>query len=100
MAADGGRTHVIPNSINYAEVKPEQIENTVKLIRFTPTANVQQAGPNDVIKFMLQGNGFLDPFSTYIDLEVDLWPDFASQTLRGWSFPLSTMPDNGTVVNT
>lgn len=74
--ADGGRTHVIPNSINYSDVKPEQIENTVKLIRFTPTANVQQAGPNDVIKFMLQGNGFLDPFSTYIDIEVDLLPEF------------------------
>jgi len=75
---DGGRTHVIPNSINYSDVKPEQIENTVKLIRFTPTANVQQAGPNDVIKFMLQGNGFLDPFSTYINIEVDIMPELDS----------------------
>jgi hypothetical protein len=72
---DGGRTHVIPNSINYSDVKPEQIENTVKLVRFTPTANVQQASPNDVMKFMLQGNGFLDPFSTYIDIEVNMFPE-------------------------
>jgi subtilisin-like proprotein convertase family protein len=76
--SDGGRTHVIPNSINYSDVKPEQIENTVKLIRFTPTANVQSAGPNDVIKFMLQGNGFLDPFSTYIDIEVDIMPELTT----------------------
>lgn len=59
----------------------------MKLIRFTPTANVQQAGPNDVIKFMLQGNGFLDPFSTYIDIEVDLWPDLLTSQYYGWTRP-------------
>jgi hypothetical protein len=27
---------------------------------------------------MLQGNGFLDPFSTYIDIEVDIMPELTT----------------------
>ena len=66
---------VIPQSLNYADVKPEAIENMVKLVRFTPTANVTSAQANDVIRFNLQGNGFLDPYSTYIKFSVNLFPD-------------------------
>lgn len=31
---------VIPNALNYADIKPEAIENQIKLVRFTPTANI------------------------------------------------------------
>ena len=65
---------VIPQSLNYADVKPEAIENMVKLVRFTPTANVTSAQANDVIRCMLQGNGFLDPYSTYIKFQVNYFP--------------------------
>jgi len=44
---------VIPTSLNYADIKPEAIENMVKLIRFTPTANVTDSLPNDVVRFHL-----------------------------------------------
>lgn len=47
----------------------------IKLHRFTPTANVQEAKPGDVIRFMLNSNGFFDPYSAYlkIRIEVDDW---------------------------
>jgi len=34
---------VVPNSINYADLKPEAIENDVRLIRYTPTASISSA---------------------------------------------------------
>jgi hypothetical protein len=66
---------VIPTSLNYADIKPEAIENMVKLVRFTPTANVTDSLPNDVVRFHLQSNGFFDPYSAYIYLEVDFTPE-------------------------
>lgn len=47
-------------------------------MRFTPVANVVNAQPNDVIRFALQGNGFLDPYSTY--LRITVTPDVAIPT--------------------
>lgn len=77
---------VIPQQINYADLKPESIEHTVKLVRFTPTASVNQLQPNDTVKFMLQNQGFLDPYSTYIKFTVEVddlpVPSFAD-TLNG-----------------
>lgn len=66
---------VIPSGINYADIKPEAIDNQVKLVRFTPVANVANASANDVVRFALQGNGFLDPYSTYIRLTVTVTAD-------------------------
>lgn len=62
---------VIPPSLNYSDLKPEIIENEVRLIRFVPTATINNARPNDVIKFMLQGNGFFDPYSAYLKFTVE-----------------------------
>lgn len=60
----------IPPGINYADIKPEAIENQIRIVKFTPIATVQQAQQNDVVRFHLQGNGFYDPYSAYIRLEV------------------------------
>ncbi len=46
---------VVPDGLNYGDLKPETIDNTIKLVRFTPTSNVTDAAPNDVIRFNLQG---------------------------------------------
>lgn len=56
---------VVPNSLNYTDIKPESIESEIKLIKFQPTATITGAKGGDMIKFMLSGNGFLDPYSTY-----------------------------------
>lgn len=61
---------VIPRSINYSDIKPEAIENMIKVVKFTPTATLNDAKANDVIRFMLQGNGFFDPYSAYIKVTV------------------------------
>ncbi len=42
---------VIPRSINYSDIKPEAIENMVKLVRFTPTSTINDAKANDIIRF-------------------------------------------------
>lgn len=41
----------IPRSIQYSDLKPEVIENQVKLIRFSPQTNIQNQVPNDVVRF-------------------------------------------------
>jgi hypothetical protein len=71
---------VIPTSLNYADIKPEAIENMVKLVRFTPTANVTDSLPNDVVRFHLQSNGFFDPYSAYIYLDIDFLPNILTIT--------------------
>jgi hypothetical protein len=43
----------------------------VKLVRFTPTASVQDIRNNDTVKFMLNSNGFLDPYSVYCKIQVE-----------------------------
>ena len=62
---------IIPPGLNYADIKPEAIENQIRIIKYTPISTIQQAQPNDVIRFHLQGNGFYDPYSAYLRVEVD-----------------------------
>lgn len=62
---------VVPNSLNYADIKPEAIESEIKLIKFTPTSTITGAKGGDVVKFLLTGNGFMDPYSTYLKFEVE-----------------------------
>lgn len=71
----------MPNSLNYTDIKPESIENEIKLVRFTPTSNITGARGGDVVKFMLSGNGFLDPYSTYLRFDVSC-PDLQAGEVR------------------
>lgn len=61
----------LPSGLDYSNLKPEVIDNEIKLIRFTPTGAIN-AGVNagQQIKFIMQGNGFFDPYSAYIRMEV------------------------------
>jgi hypothetical protein len=61
---------ILPRGISYSDIKPEAIESMVKVVRFTPTATVNNAKANDIIRFQLQGAGFYDPYSAYIKIEV------------------------------
>ena len=63
---------VIPPGLNYADIKPEAIENQIRIIKYTPISTIQQAQPNDVIRFHLQGNGFFDPYSAYLRVQIDM----------------------------
>lgn len=57
--------YVAPNSINYTDVKPQAMENKIQLCKYMPTGPVNGLKGGDMIKYMLSGNGFLDPYSTY-----------------------------------
>lgn len=61
---------VIPRGLNYADLKPECIDCNIKIIKITPTATTHNAQQNDIIQFLIQGTGFLDPFSTYMKFTV------------------------------
>lgn len=66
------RLKVVPNSLNYSDVKPESIQTDIRLTKFVPTATVTNATANDYIKFFITGTGFLDPYSTYLDFTIDV----------------------------
>jgi len=66
----------IPPGLNYADIKPEAIENQVRIVKFTPQATIVEAKANDVIRFFIQGNGFFDPYSAYIRIKVKPSADF------------------------
>ena len=63
---------VIPNSLNYADIKPEAVESEIKLIKFTPQTSAKDQKGGDLIKFLLTGNGFLDPYSTSFRFTVEV----------------------------
>ena len=63
---------VIPPGLNYADIKPEAIENQIRIVKFTPIATITEAQSNDVVRFHLQGNGFYDPYSAYIRIQVSI----------------------------
>ena len=61
---------VIPPGLNYGDIKPEAIENQIRIVKFTPIATIQSAQANDIVRFHLQGNGFYDPYSSYIRIRL------------------------------
>ena len=63
---------VVPNSLNYADIKPEAIESEIKFVKFTPTTNPKDAKGGDMVKFFLTGNGFMDPYSTSFRFTVEV----------------------------
>ncbi len=44
---------VIPPGLNYADIKPEAIENQVRIVKFTPQSTIVQAKPNDIVRFFI-----------------------------------------------
>ena len=62
---------VVPNSLNYTDIKPESIESEIKLVKFTPTSTITGAKGGDMVKFLLTGNGFFDPYSSYMSFTVE-----------------------------
>jgi len=72
---------VIPNSLNYTDIKPESVESEIKLVKFTPTSTVTGARGGDMVKFLLTGNGFFDPYSSYFKFDVEV-TDTAAGEMR------------------
>ena len=75
-------TKVIPNSLNYSDIKPESIDTDIRLSKFTPTATITGARPGDMIKFLLSGQGFFDPYSAYFKFTVEVKDDLGAGEVR------------------
>ena len=57
----------LPNILDYSKLKPQGIEASQKLTRFYPTTNL----PNtDIVRFLINSNGFWDPMSSYLQIKV------------------------------
>ena len=66
---------VLPSNLNYNSVKPVGFPSHVRYEKFTPVAfNTSTTGvsSSDVIRFNISSNGFWDPYSAYIKVEVDV----------------------------
>lgn len=73
---------IIPRSIHYADLKPEAIEHQVRLVRFLAANSNASWTAGQTIPFKLQGNGFYDPYSAYLNIrfQFDIDGEFAYQS--------------------
>ena len=61
--------------MNYNDVKPVGYPSHVRMEKFTPVAfnsSNSAVSSSDIIRFNISTNGFWDPYSAYIKLEVDV----------------------------
>lgn len=75
----------IPRQVLYDSVKPFGYPTSVKQVRFMPTTG-QNMGPNDIIRFNISTNGYWDPSTAYINLQLqidDSFSDFDAIQLDG-----------------
>ena len=65
----------LPFSVVYNKVKPLGFPTESKVFKFVPTGNIQTpvTSQNNFIRFQINNpEGFWDPYSTYINLTVDV----------------------------
>ena len=62
---------VVPSPLIYSDVRPQGIKSRQRMVKFTPnTAGPYTASGNNTIRFYLNSNSFLDPFETYLKVQV------------------------------
>lgn len=64
-----------PAGIEYGMLNPEGMNSDIRLVKFTPVSTITQARGGDVIRFQIQNDGFFDPYSAYIKIEVECEPN-------------------------
>ena len=60
----------IPHPMNYADLKPQSVDSMMRFAKFTPTATIGKHPNQQPIKFMINDNGFWDPYNTFIKIRV------------------------------
>lgn len=63
-----------PAGIEYGLLNPEGMNSDIRLVKFTPVSTITQARGGDIIRFQIQNDGFLDPYSAYIKFQVQCEP--------------------------
>jgi hypothetical protein len=56
--------------MNYGSIKPQSVESQLRLAKFPPQSTVANHPHTSSIRFMLNDNGFWDPYSAYIRIKV------------------------------
>lgn len=57
--------------IDYSTVKPLGIPASIKILEFQPQSSYGNISYNDTIRFQINTPGFWDPYSAFINIEVD-----------------------------
>lgn len=63
----------LPKHINYSSIKPQGIPSEIIHAKFYPQTTFQTINSNDIVRFQINApNVFWDPYSAYIQLDVDV----------------------------
>lgn len=61
---------VLPSEFSYTNTIPPSFKNRVRTIRFNAQNIYQNIQVNDIIRFMINTNGFWDPYNCYLDIQI------------------------------
>ena len=75
-------------------MKPIGYPSHVRLEKFTPTS-FNSVSTSDLIRFNISSNGFWDPYTAYIKLEVDISTDTSGTSAGNWTLFGLTVPKAG-----
>lgn len=64
-------TEVIPKSLIYRATMPNGFPSAVKTVAFAPISGKGFWNPKDKVRFEIRSNGFLDPYTTRLNFEVE-----------------------------
>ncbi len=62
----------LPSFLKYNDLKPIGLPNEIKNVQWTPQTSFGYISNTDTLRFQINCPGFLDPYSTYVQAEVDL----------------------------
>ena len=66
----------IPPQVLYDTIKPLGYPTSTKVMRFTPQTGQNNILPNDVVRFNFNTNGYWDPSTVYINIQVAMDSSF------------------------
>jgi len=66
----------IPRQVLYDSIKPLGYPTSTKVMRFTPQTGQNNILPNDVVRFNFNTNGYWDPSTVYINIQVGMDSSF------------------------
>lgn len=61
----------IPQEVTYSSLPPLAYPTNIRIMRFLPNTN-SVLNPSDIVRFNISTSGFWDPYTAYINLEIDL----------------------------
>ncbi len=62
---------MIPTETRYDKLPPMGYPNSIRIMTFQPNNN-GNSSPGDIVRFNINSPGFWDPYSAYINVEIDL----------------------------